>query len=110
MPDNAARELNIDIRRVLFRFSLPQDLYQFFLETIVNHHNSLYTDTMKDNNINPHWMLHNHNKDEQGKFLIKTNNGECTIEVLVRPTGQGEFRDFIKDLAHQQGIGYKDQT
>jgi len=106
MSEENSRELKIDIRRVLFRFSVPLDLYQVFLQAIINDGHG----KSDKPEVNPHWMLHNHEQDAQGNFVLKTHASECVIEVLVRPTGQGEFRNFIQELAHEHNIAFRDQT
>lgn len=100
------RQVRIDIRRVLFRFFVPSDLYQVFLKTIDQDPRSKSSNPALD----PAWILHNHSKDASGQFVVKTHNGECAIEVLVRPTAQGELRDFIQDLAHAHQLAFIDGT
>ena len=106
MSEEAKRELKVDIRRVLFRFSVPADLYQLFLVAITTDPRS----KSDKSELNPEWILHNHAQDKQGNFLLKYHDKECVIEVLVRPTGQGGFRNFIQDLAHKHNIAFHDQT
>lgn len=101
-----ARRVRIDIRRVLFRFVVPSDMYQIFLTAI----NQDSRSKSSNPELNPAWILKDHSKDANGQFVVKTLNGECAIEVLVRPTAQGELRDFIQDLAHAHQLAFIDGT